>query len=124
MSAPNGKATGAARVAGRLPAAGRPGAGGGPPWARMGMPAEKSMNFVPSARRLIGRLSPHRIRLILVIALGVASVTMSVLVPKVLGKATDVIFTGVLGRAFGPDVTREQAIAQARAAGRNNYAAL
>ena len=31
---------------------------GGPPWMSAGMPAEKSMNFGPSARRLLRRLLP------------------------------------------------------------------
>ena len=47
-------------VPSRLPAAGAR-ARGGPPWMAAGMPAEKSMNFGPSAKRLIGRLRPQRI---------------------------------------------------------------
>jgi len=117
----NGKAgNGKGPVPGRLPAAGRP--TGGPPWMRMGMPSEKSMTFVPSAKRLIGRLRPHRLTLILIISLGVASVVMSVIVPKILGWATDVIFAGVIGRQLSPRVTVEEAVAAARAAGNDNYA--
>jgi len=88
----------------------------------MGMPAEKSMNFGPSARRLIGRLSPHRVPLILVILLGTASVVMSVVVPKILGRATDIIFAGVIGRQLPAGTTEEQAVEAARGAGNDNFA--
>jgi ATP-binding cassette subfamily B protein len=107
-------------VPARLPAAGR--RQGGAPWMSMGMPAEKSMNFVPSARRLIGRLRPYRLPLILVVSLGAASVVMSVIVPKLLGRATDVIFAGVIGKQLPAGTTVEEAVAGARAAGNDNFA--
>ena len=34
---------------------------GGPPHAQIGMPAEKSQNFGPSARRVLGLLRPERL---------------------------------------------------------------
>ena len=69
---------------------------GGPPWMSAGMPAEKSMNFGPSARRLLGRLRPNAAALV-----GGARARPSsawrcrVLGPKILGHATDLIFAGV-----------------------------
>lgn len=39
-------------------------------------PAEKSLNFGASARRLIGLLKPHRLRVIAVLALSVTAVVM------------------------------------------------
>ncbi|HEX5541738.1 MAG TPA: ABC transporter ATP-binding protein [Micromonospora sp.] len=107
----------------RLPAAGR-GAGRGGPWMSAGMPAEKSMTFGPSARRLIGLLRPHRLHVLAVIGLAVVSVALSVLGPKVLGHATDLIFSGVIGKQLPAGVTQEQAIEQARAAGNNRFADL
>ncbi|WP_208813813.1 ABC transporter ATP-binding protein [Micromonospora echinofusca] len=86
------------------------------------MPAERSMNFGPSARRLIGRLRPYRLALFGVISLAVLSVALNVIGPKVLGWATDVIFAGVLGERLPDGVTLEQAVAQARAAGDDNFA--
>ena len=84
----------------RLAAAARPRAGPGaadgePAWA---MPAEKSMSFGPSARRLLGRLRPERARVLLVLLLAVVSVGLTVLGPKILGRATDIIFAGVIGQ--------------------------
>nr|WP_198348391.1 ABC transporter ATP-binding protein [Plantactinospora sp. KBS50] len=86
------------------------------------MPAEKSMNFGPSARRLLGRLRPHRGQLVAVITLAVLSITASVMGPKILGRATDLIFAGVLGKLFPAGMTHEQAVAAVRASGNGNMA--
>lgn len=37
------------------------GMGSGGPFGSVGMPAEKSLDFVPSAKRLLGRLYPERL---------------------------------------------------------------
>ncbi|MGA5306848.1 ABC transporter ATP-binding protein [Micromonospora taraxaci] len=87
-----------------------------------GMPAEKSMNFGPSARRLLGRLRPHRLHLAAIITLAVVSVGFSVAGPKILGHATDIIFSGVIGRRLEAGTTAEQAIAAARASGNESFA--
>ncbi|MFC0507990.1 ABC transporter ATP-binding protein [Micromonospora costi] len=100
-----------------------PGGGGGRggPHFGAGMPAERSMNFGPSARRLLGRLRPQRLQLGVVVALALVSVGLSVTGPKILGHATDLIFTGVIGRQL-TGVTTDQAIAAARATGNDAYA--
>ncbi|MER7169098.1 ABC transporter ATP-binding protein [Micromonospora sp. NPDC000207] len=87
-----------------------------------GMPAERSMNFGPSARRLLRRLRPQRLQLLAVVALAVVSVAFTVIGPKLLGQATDIIFTGVIGRDLPPGSTAEQAVEQARAAGNDSFA--
>ncbi|WTD59005.1 ABC transporter ATP-binding protein/permease [Streptosporangium sp. NBC_01639] len=92
--------------------------------AGAGMPAEKSMNFGPSTRRLLRRLSPQRTKLVVVIGLAVISVVLAVIGPKILGRATDLIFSGVIGRQLPAGTTTEQAVAAARAAGNDNFAAL
>lgn len=71
--------------------------GGGPMGSGTGMPAEKSKNFAPSARRLVRRLQPERTAVIAVIAVGVLSVALSVVVPAILGQATNLIWDGVRG---------------------------
>ncbi|WP_422772278.1 ABC transporter ATP-binding protein [Plantactinospora sp. WMMC1484] len=101
------------------------GAGGrGPGWMSTGMPAEKSMDFGPSARRLLGRLRPYRLQLVAVILLAVVSVGLSVAGPKILGYATDVIFAGLIGRQLPAGATTEQAAEAARAAGNDGFAEL
>ena len=65
--------------------------------AAAGMPAEKSKDFKNSTRRLFARLRPQRAGLIAVLLLAVGSVTLSVLGPRLLGNATDLIVDGVIG---------------------------
>ncbi len=102
----------------------RRGPGGGGPFGNMGMPAEKSLDFGPSAKRLIGRMAPQRVGVIAVIALAIVSVTLAVLGPKILGRATDLIFSGVISKQLPAGITQDQAIAAARAAGQNEFADL
>ena len=74
--------------------------GGGPgPGGPMGMgaPAEKAINFFPSLKRLLSYLKPERLRLVLVVVMGAVGVALNVYSPKLLGKATDIIFSGVMG---------------------------
>ena len=111
----------------RLPAAAmasRRGPGGGGPWGNAGMPTEKSLNFGPSARRLLARLRPQRVTVFGVIGLAVASVVMSVLGPKILGHATDLIFDGVIGRRLPAGIDKAQAVASLRAQGQDRVADL
>ncbi|WP_444949910.1 ABC transporter ATP-binding protein [Micromonospora ureilytica] len=96
--------------------------GGGPGWMSAGMPAEKSMNFGPSVRRLLGRLRSHRLHLAAIITLALVSVGFSVAGPKILGHATDLIFSGVIGRQLPAGTTAEQAVAAARASGNDSFA--
>ena len=98
--------------------------GGGPPWASIGVPTEKASSFGPSTRRLLGRLAPERLGVVVVLVLGVASVALNVVGPVVLGHATDVIFAGVLGRGLPAGISTAQAAADARAAGDDTTATL
>jgi ATP-binding cassette subfamily B multidrug efflux pump len=89
-----------------------------------GAPVEKPMNFRRSVRRLLERLSPDRIKLAAVILLGVTSVAFMVIGPKILGRATDLIFAGAIGKRLPAGLTEAQVIATARASGNNNLADL
>jgi ATP-binding cassette subfamily B multidrug efflux pump len=119
MTAPNGA------VPKRLPEAGTAARrGAGPPWMSAAMPAEKSMTFVPSAKRLLARLRPQRGLVLGILALAIISVTLSVLGPKILGHATNIIFAGVIGRQLPSNISLQQAVDAARARGDNNFADL
>lgn len=59
------------------------------------VPVEKSKDFRNSTLRLISWMRPERTRLILVLTTAVVSVVMSVVGPKILGNATNVIISGV-----------------------------
>jgi ATP-binding cassette subfamily B multidrug efflux pump len=76
----------------------RRGPGGMGPHSGMGMPVEKAKSFGPSAQRLVGRLAPERTAVIVVLALGIIAVVLTVLGPKILGNATDIIVDGVITR--------------------------
>ena len=99
---------------------------GGPPHMQMGQPGEKSLNFGPSAKRLLGRLRPHRAKVVVVLVLAVASVVLSSIGPKILGRATDLIFAGVIGRTVQapPGTTKQQLVDGLRANGQTTYADL
>jgi ATP-binding cassette subfamily B protein len=86
------------------------------------MPAAKAMTFGPSARRLMGRLAPERGLVAAVVLLALAAVGLSVAGPLVLGRATDIIFAGFLGRNLPAGLTTEQAADAARASGEGNVA--
>ncbi|TLM83483.1 ABC transporter ATP-binding protein [Pseudarthrobacter sp. NamE5] len=100
--------------------AGGPGRGG--PFAGMNVPAEKPMNFWPSAKRLMGTLRPERAWLMLVFATAVAGVALSVIGPRLLGEGTNLIFAGVVSRELQAGATKEQVLAQLRASGEGQRA--
>ena len=95
----------------------RRGPGGGGPFGAAGMPVEKSKNFLPSAKRLVGRLRPDRASVIFVVLLGILSTLLSVVGPKLLGTATNVIVAGSVGKAFPSSESKAQVLAQLRAGG-------
>lgn len=82
------------------------------PGGRMmgGAPASKSADFKGSAKRLLGRFSTEKSTLYLMLCAGVLSVGLSVVGPKILGAATDLIFGGVVGRSMPEGATKAQAI--------------
>ncbi|MDQ1427502.1 MAG: ATP-binding cassette, subfamily multidrug efflux pump, partial [Acidimicrobiaceae bacterium] len=70
------------------------------PMSRMGafgMPLQHSENRGQTLRRLAARMRPERVRVVAVLFLALGGVVFSVLGPKLLGNATDVIVKG-LGR--------------------------
>ncbi len=72
-----------------------PGGQAGMRFGSFGMPAEKPKDFGSSTRRLLRRLQRERWTLVIAIAMGVASVSLTVTLPKILGSATDVIVRAV-----------------------------
>ena len=87
------------------------------PGMAMGLPGDKAMDFRGSLKRALGYLRAERLRMILVAILAVISVALSVVAPKILGKATNVIFEGMFSKNMDPAMTKEQVIAGLRAKG-------
>ncbi|WP_031070200.1 ABC transporter ATP-binding protein [Streptomyces sp. NRRL S-118] len=94
--------------------AGRMMAGGGPD--------QRSMDFKGSGRRLLRQLAPERATLWLMVAAGVLSVALSVVGPMILGRATDLVFAGVVGRGMQEGATKEQTLEALRAKGDDGLA--
>lgn len=127
--APNNAATGGTAPASKTGTADvvriprpRGGPGHGGPFAGMNVPAEKAMNFGPSAKRLLGTLRPERAWLVLVLVMGIASVALSVIGPRLLGEGTNLIFAGVVSRDLPAGASKADVIAQLRASGQNQQA--
>jgi ATP-binding cassette, subfamily B, multidrug efflux pump len=96
----------------------------GPGWMGMGPPAGKTKNVGETLRRLLGRLRPELPRLIAVVILGSFSVAFSVVGPKIIGNATNIIFNGVVGKNLPPGLTKAQVIALLQAHGQGQLAQL
>ncbi|HEY9352773.1 MAG TPA: ABC transporter ATP-binding protein [Nocardioides sp.] len=96
---------------------------GGPgPMGAGGAVGDKAMNFVPSAKRLLRRMSPYKIHASATIGLAAISVTLMSLGPWLLGKATNIIFGGVFSRELPAGVTQEEAVEGLRAQGDDKLA--
>ncbi|WP_051613554.1 ABC transporter ATP-binding protein [Rhodococcus sp. UNC23MFCrub1.1] len=93
---------------------------GGPPGP--GAPGTKAMSFGPSVRRLLRRLLPQRMLLTVVLVFAVASVVLTVLAPNILGRATNLIFDGIVGRSLDPSLSKEQVVDGLRASGEGTRA--
>ena len=97
------------------------GHGGGGPFGS-GMVGQKAMNFGPSLRRLVTLLHPERLKVVAVIVAAVISVTFASIGPRVLGRATDIIFSGVVGNMLPSGMSQAEAIEWVRARGRDQIA--
>ncbi|WP_432520714.1 ABC transporter ATP-binding protein [Kineococcus sp. SYSU DK006] len=71
--------------------------GRGGPMRMGGAPPQQAVTFGPSAKRLLGRMGPDAARLAVVLVLAVASVVLTVLVPRLLGDATDYVVRAAFG---------------------------
>lgn len=98
---------------------------GGPGRGPMGggMIGQKADTFWPSLKRLLARLRPERHKAYAVVVLTLVSVVAMAVGPRILGRATDLIFAGLLGKqVLGGGATQEQAIEALRARGEDRQA--
>ncbi|WP_431837147.1 ABC transporter ATP-binding protein [Cellulomonas sp. Y8] len=82
----------------------------------------KADNFGQSFGRMLGLLRPYKWALVAVTIMGTAGVVLTVLAPRVLGRATDAVFTGFMGRQLPEGLTQEQAVEGLRGAGQERVA--
>jgi ABC-type multidrug transport system fused ATPase/permease subunit len=74
--------------------------------------------------RLVKRLAPQRRLIAVLIALSVGASVLGAFGPRILARATDLVFDGVMGRQLSAGITKDRAIAAARAHGENTFAEL
>ncbi|MCW2621887.1 MAG: transporter related protein [Frankiales bacterium] len=65
-----------------------------------GMVAQKALDFGPSAQRLARRMRPDAVPALVVVGITVVSVALMSVGPRILGRATDLVFSGYIGRQF------------------------
>lgn len=94
----------------------------GPMAGMMGAPPAKSKDFKGSLRRLLDELKPERHILLTVFSLITAAVTVGAFGPKILGRATNQIFDGFIGKKLPVTLTKDQVIAGLRAKGESAQA--
>ncbi|UFU04332.1 ABC transporter ATP-binding protein/permease [Ruania suaedae] len=94
-----------------------PGPGGG-----LGVPAEKPRDLLGAARRMVVALRADRAWVLVAVVLGTIGTLLTVVGPKMLGNATNVIFDGLVGRGLDPSLTRAETIEALRAAGEDTQA--
>ncbi|MFT8394631.1 ABC transporter ATP-binding protein [Propionibacterium sp.] len=85
---------------------------------------EKAVSFGPSLRRLLGELRYDKVVLTIVVVMGIISVALNVYLPKLLGRAADVVFAGFIGKHLPSGVSVDQVVAGLRAQGRGDQAAM
>jgi len=78
--------------------------GGGPMGHGAGS-GEKAASFGPSLRRLLGHLRPEIVIIYAVIAMVIIGTIANAVGPAILGRATDIIFNGVVVNGTGIDFT-------------------
>lgn len=88
----------------------------------MGGPAAKPSDFKASARRLFAYLLHQRALLWSVGGLGVIATVLSVIGPKILGYATDIVFTGYMSDQFPAGTNKAEIVAGLRAQGNDSTA--
>ncbi|MEV6215677.1 ABC transporter ATP-binding protein [Nocardia sp. NPDC051833] len=87
-----------------------------------GAPGTKAKSFGPSLKRLLRRLAPERFAVGVIVALVITSVVLNTLGPYLLGKATNLVFDGFVGKQLDPRFSKEQTIQMLRDRGENTRA--
>ncbi|CAI9404597.1 ABC transporter ATP-binding protein [Aestuariimicrobium sp. T2.26MG-19.2B] len=85
---------------------------------------EKAVAFGPSLKRLLGRFGEHKPAAALVVVMAMLGVAFNVVGPKILGRATDYIVAGVVGKQFPAGISKEALLEQLRVAGQADLADL
>ena len=89
---------------------------------RSAMVAQRAIRFLPSAKRMLRQVAPDRTKVGAVFSLAVVSVGLAAVAPRILGRATDLVFAGVFGQQFPAGLSRAEAAESLRSAGDSTVA--
>ncbi len=97
---------------------------GGPrgPMAAGAMAPQRASDFRGTARRIGRRLLQDRATVTAIAALGVIGTTLSVLGPRILGHATDLVFSGYLSTRLPAGASQAEVVERLRADGQDRLA--
>src|SRR5262249_18474321 len=110
-------------MGGRRPGpGGRPGGPAAGGFMGLSAPVQRSKDFRGTLRKLAERLRPERTTLVLVAILGSVSVALTVIGPKVLGNAMNIVFDGVIGKQLPAGLTKDQLVELLRTRGQTQLA--
>ncbi|SDZ35414.1 ATP-binding cassette, subfamily B [Amycolatopsis xylanica] len=84
---------------------------------------QRDHGFAATARRLLRLVRVHR-AFSAMLALGLASITLNIISPILLGRATDLVLAGVLGRANASSATKADVLTQLRVQGHETLATM
>ncbi|WP_024796366.1 ABC transporter ATP-binding protein [Tomitella biformata] len=85
-------------------------------------PGEKPQQFLKSMRRLVLEMGHEARRFAVVLTISVIAVGMGLVAPLVMGHATDLLFSGFIGRQLPEGITNAQAVEALRGEGQNTFA--
>ncbi|MDN5812887.1 MAG: ABC transporter ATP-binding protein [Arthrobacter sp.] len=85
-------------------------------------PVRKAKAFWPATKRLMGLMAPEKAGIAVVLLFVAVGVVLTVIAPKILGRAMDVIFSGVIGSQMAPGTSKAEAVSGLRAQGKTNLA--
>ena len=93
---------GGRRMMAHGPMGGRPGG----PFRGPAGPPQTTRTFGQTLRQLVGRLRPEVPRITLAAVLASTGIAFTVIAPRIIGNATDVIFNGVVGKTLPAGMTQ------------------
>ena len=87
-----------------------------------GPPPGRASAFWPSVTRMLALLAPYSLSLVVTALASVVSVVLAVAAPRILGRATNIVFEGAISSLLPEGTTKEQAIEGLIASGHGDMA--
>ena len=78
---------------------------------------QTSIHFVHSAKRMLSRMRPESRRVVALVMFASVSASLSAVGPRILGRATNILFAGIFGKRFPVGSSKTEVIESLRASG-------